>query len=246
MLASSGGNTGALMAIARFVLKTIPGIDRPAIISSLPTLDINKSVQLLDLGANVDSSPEHLCQFAVMGSVYAAAVMHVEKPTVALLNVGSEDIKGNEVVKATAARLAEYKDVINYVGFVEGDDIYKGVIDVVVCDGFVGNIAIKASEGLSRLITTHLKQGFNGSCLGRVSGLLAKPVLRRVGKRVDPARYNGASLLGLQGIVLKSHGSAKSQAFVNAISRAYAHGKQDIPSLISHKIERLLQDEVSD
>ncbi len=240
----SGGNTGALMAIARFVLKMIPGIDRPAIISSLPTTQLGKSVQMLDLGANVDATPDHLCQFAVMGSVYAAAVMGIARPSIGLLNIGAEDIKGNELVKATAEKLMQYKDQIHYVGYVEGDDIYKGTVDVVVCDGFVGNVVLKASEGIACMMAGYIKAEFSQGGWQRVLGLLVKTSLKRAMQRVDPVHYNGASLLGLQGIVIKSHGNAQREAFVNAINRAADHAAQAIPQLINRQVEHLLQDRV--
>ncbi|MFN3397740.1 MAG: phosphate acyltransferase PlsX, partial [Sulfurimicrobium sp.] len=198
----SAGNTGALMAISRFVLKMLPGIERPAIASVLPTL--NGHTHVLDLGANVDCSAEHLLQFGIMGAMLVEAVDHKERPSVGLLNIGEEDIKGNEVVKRAAELLRV--SGLNFHGNVEGNDIYKGTTDVVVCDGFVGNVALKASEGLARMIGELLKQEFRRNLLTRLAGLMATPVMNAFKKRVDPRRYNGASLLGLRGIVVKSHG----------------------------------------
>ena len=232
----SCGNTGALMAIARFVLKTLPGIDRPAIITALP--NINGHVQMLDLGANVDCTPEHLYQFAIMGAALSAVVDNTENPRVGLLNIGSEDIKGNELVKE-AGRLLESAD-LNYVGFVEGDEIYMGDVDVVVADGFVGNVALKTSEGLAKLIKSYLKQEFTRSSLSKVMGLIASPVLKKLARRIDPDRYNGASLLGLRGIVIKSHGSAGVLALENAILIARLEAKKDLTSLIDTYIETKL------
>ncbi len=232
----SAGNTGALMATARFVLKTLPGIDRPAIISSLPSL--RGHTHLLDLGANVESRPRHLLEFAVMGSVLASAVDSVERPRVGLLNIGEEEIKGNETVKE-AARLLEQCD-INYIGFVEGDDIYAGTADVIVCDGFVGNVALKSSEGLAQMIAHFIRSEFERSALTRVAALIARPVLRAFGRRIDPRRYNGASLVGLRGIVVKSHGGADEVAFARAIKVAAAEIDKDVPHRISERIAALL------
>ena len=238
----SAGNTGALMATARFVLKTIPGVDRPAIISPLPTLQRGKTVYMLDLGANVDSSAAHLCQFAMLGSVHATIVGQIDKPKVGLLNVGVEAIKGNELVKETARQLEGYP--INYVGFVEGDAVYAGNVDVVVCDGFVGNVALKASEGAIRLVQQHVKTSFLRDPLTRLVGLAALPVLRHSSKRIDPSHYNGASLLGLQGIVIKSHGGADQHAFANAIDNAYLYAKHATSNVICERVEALLKDSV--
>nr|VFK27366.1 MAG: phosphate:acyl-[acyl carrier protein] acyltransferase [Candidatus Kentron sp. MB] len=234
----SAGNTGALMAMARFVLKTLPGVDRPAICTSLPSL--TGHAHLLDLGANIDSTPTHLFQFGIMGSVLAGAVDNNLHPKVGLLNVGEEEIKGNENVKE-AGRLLSLAN-IHYIGFVEGDDIYKGVADVVVCDGFVGNVALKASEGVAKMIIHFIKQEFKGGLLSRVAGLASKPVLSRLGERVDPRRYNGASLLGLRGIVIKSHGGADVFSFMNAIKQAVAECRKNVPSLISEQLESMLRD----
>jgi hypothetical protein len=207
--AVSAGNTGALMAVSRFVLKTLPGIDRPAICSVLPSE--RGSTYVLDLGANVDCSPEHLLQFGIMGSLLVSALEHKERPTVGLLNIGEEAIKGNEAVKR-AAELLRATD-LNFVGNVEGNDIFKGTADVVVCDGFVGNVTLKAAEGLAHMIGGALKEEFSRNLLTKLAALVAMPVLKSFRQRFDPRRYNGASLLGLKGIVVKSHGSADQMAF---------------------------------
>jgi len=218
----SAGNTGALMAISRFVLKTLDGIDRPAIASVLPNQKGGVTT-LLDLGANVDCTPEHLLQFAVLGSALVAAVDEKERPSVGLLNIGEEVIKGNEVVKRAAELLRASS--LNFFGNVEGDDIYKGTTDVVVCDGFVGNVALKASEGLAQLLGGMVKEEFTRNALTRLQALVAYPVLRHFRKRVDHRNYNGASLLGLRGIVIKSHGSADAYAFEHAILRGYEEAR---------------------
>lgn len=236
----SAGNTGALMATARFVLKTIPGIDRPAIISTFPTVMGKKKMRMLDLGANVDSSAEHLFQFAVMGSVLARALDNIKNPKVCLLNIGEEDIKGNEQVKETAQLLTE-SNFINYSGYIEGNQIYKGDVDVVVCDGFVGNVALKTSEGVAIFIGKLIKDAFQRNIFTKLAALIALPVLKSLIKRIDPDRYNGASFIGLQGIVIKSHGSAKIHAFANAIEEAILQVKKNIPQLISAEVERLLK-----
>src|SRR3990172_3270093 len=212
----SAGNTGALMAIARFVLKTLPGVDRPAIASILPTL--KGQACMLDLGANVDCAAEHLLQFGIMGSELVASLENKDRPTVGLLNIGQEDIKGNEVVKRAAELLRT--SGLNFHGNVEGDDIYKGTTDVVVCDGFVGNVALKASEGVAQMFTTHLRAEFNRNLLSRMSAFFALPVINALKRRLDHRRYNGATLLGLRGIVVKSHGAADVFAFGFAIERA--------------------------
>lgn len=236
--AVSAGNTGALMATAKFVLKTLPGIERPAICTALP----NESghTHVLDLGANVDCDAEHLFQFAVMGSVLVEAFDENPAPRVGLLNVGAEAIKGNDTVKSAAERLES--GPVNYIGFVEGDDIYKGGVDVVVCDGFVGNVALKSSEGVAKMISHFLRQEFKRGVLSRVAALMAMPVLARLKKRVDPGRYNGASLLGLQGIVIKSHGGANVDAFGNALDVALREIEKDVPRRIDQRLEKLLQE----
>ncbi len=236
--AVSAGNTGALMAIARFVLKTLPGIDRPAICGAMP--GINGATHMLDLGANVDSSSEELFRFAVMGSVLASAIENKPAPTVALLNIGEEEIKGNDRVKQTAA-LLEASD-LNYYGFVEGDDIFKGKVDVVVCDGFVGNVALKSSEGVARMLMQFARDEFTRGVFRKFSALLAKPALAAMRNRADPGRYNGASLLGLKGIVIKSHGSADTASFANAIDVAVMEIRNKVPERISDQIERMLVD----
>jgi glycerol-3-phosphate acyltransferase PlsX len=232
----SAGNTGALMATARFVLKTLAGIDRPAIITGMPSLKGHTHV--LDLGANVDCKAEQLFQFAVMGSVLASAVDELENPRVGLLNVGQEAIKGNDQVKE-ANRLLE-NSLLNYVGYVEGDAIYCGDVDVVVCDGFVGNVSLKASEGVAKMIVQHARQEFGRNLVTRLGGLAAMPVLRALRNRIDPRRYNGASLVGLQGVVIKSHGSADAFAFEHAIQIARVEARKSVPQRIDKQLERLL------
>ncbi|HET8668310.1 MAG TPA: phosphate acyltransferase PlsX [Terriglobales bacterium] len=230
----SAGNTGALMATARYVLKTMSGIDRPAIASFLPT--INGQVCMLDLGANVDCNAEHLLQFALMGSTLVSAIEHKKNPTVGLLNIGSEEIKGNEVVKQ-AAELLQKSD-LNFYGNVEANDIFKGVTDVVVCDGFVGNVSLKTTEGLAKMLASFLREEFNRNLFTKVAGLIAMPVLNAFKRRVDPRRYNGASLLGLRGIVVKSHGSADSFSFLCAIERAAEEARGGMLHHISERIEK--------
>ena len=215
--AVSAGNTGALMAISRYVLKTLDGIDRPAIASGLPN-STGGETTVLDLGANVDCSAEHLLQFAVMGSALVSALKNVESPSVGLLNIGEEAIKGNDVVKEAGELLRA--SGLNFYGNVEGNDIYEGTVDVVVCDGFVGNVALKTSEGLAQMFGAFLKQEFSRSPLSKLMALVAMPVLKRFKQRVDHRQYNGAPLLGLRGVVLKSHGSADVVAFANALARA--------------------------
>lgn len=232
----SAGNTGALMATARFVLKMLPGIDRPAIITKLPSIEGHSHV--LDLGANVDCTAEHLFQFAIMGSELVTAVEGIERPRVSLLNIGEEAIKGNDQVKQAATLLAESQ--LNYIGFMEGDDIYKGGSDVVVCDGFVGNVALKSSEGVAKMIAYLIKKEFNRNLLTRLAGLIAMPVLKALKSRIDPRHYNGASLLGLRGIVIKSHGSADELAFANAIHIAITEVDKAVPQRISARLEVLL------
>jgi glycerol-3-phosphate acyltransferase PlsX len=235
--AVSAGNTGALMATARFVLKTLPGIDRPAIVTILPA--INGHVHVLDLGANVDCTPEQLVQFALMGSILVNAVENKPRPRVGLLNVGAEDIKGNEVVKQTNELL--HASPLNYCGYVEGDAIYTGDMDVIVCDGFVGNVALKTSEGLARMIAHFMKQEFKRNLLTRLAALVALPVLSAFRKRVDPRRYNGATLIGLNGIVIKSHGGADKLAFEHAILEAVAEVRNQVPQRIGHELAALAE-----
>lgn len=224
----SAGNTGALMGLARYVLKMLPGIDRPAICTTIP----NKygRAHWLDLGANVDSSAAQLLQFAVMGSALCKVVDGIEHPEVGLLNIGSEAIKGNETVKKTAELLKESQ--LNYIGFVEGNDIYNGKVDVIVCDGFVGNVALKTSEGLAYLIRSLLKENFTRNLWTKIAAVIAMPVLKRVTNKINPGKYNGASLLGLNGIVIKSHGGADAEAFANAIRIAELEVKKQLPTQI--------------
>ncbi|GAA5168312.1 phosphate acyltransferase PlsX [Viridibacterium curvum] len=212
----SAGNTGALMAISRFVLKTLPGIDRPAIVQVLPTT--HGQTYMLDLGANVDCTADHLLQFGIMGAMLVEAVEHIERPEVGLLNIGTEEIKGNEVVKQAGELLRG--SGLNFVGNVEGDDIYTGVCQVIVCDGFVGNVALKASEGLGLMLSTFIKEEFRRSWFTRLCALPALPILKRFRRRADHRRYNGAVLLGLRGVVVKSHGSADVFAFGQALLRS--------------------------
>jgi len=236
----SAGNTGALMATARFVLKTLPGIDRPAIISKFPTIDPNKNVRLLDLGANVDSSAEALVQFAVMGSVLASAVDNISNPKIYLLNIGEEEIKGNEQVKQTAQLLSN-SNLVNYMGYMEADAIHSGEADVVVCDGFVGNVTLKTTEGVVRFIMNLMKAAFMRNTFTKLIGLLAKPVLKSSINRIDPSRYNGAIFIGLNGIVVKSHGGANIEAFAHAIEEAIMGAEKNIPERIRHEVGQLLQ-----
>jgi glycerol-3-phosphate acyltransferase PlsX len=232
----SAGNTGALMATARFVLKTIAGVDRPAIIVLLPTTEGH--THILDMGANVDSSAENLFEFAVMGSILTSAVDNVEKPKVGLLNIGEEEIKGNERVKE-AARLLANSD-LNYVGFVEGDDIFKGTADVVVCDGFVGNVSLKTTEGVAQLIAHFVKQEFKKNIFTKLAALIALPVLNSLKRKIDPRRYNGASFVGLQGIVIKSHGNADKLSFAYAIREAIVEVQMNVPQRIKNQLESML------
>ncbi len=234
----SAGNTGALMATARFVLKMIPGIDRPAIISTLPS--INGHTHVLDLGANVDCTAEHLFQFAVMGAELVKAVENIDTPRVGLLNIGEEDMKGNEQVKA-AAKLLE-NSTLNYIGYVEGNSLNAGDIqvDLIVADGFVGNVALKAIEGAAKMIGTGLKEAFGKNLLTKLAGLLVYPVLKSFKKRIDPRLYNGASFLGLRGLVIKSHGGADVLAFKTAIQLAEIEVKKDVIKKISEQVEKTL------
>jgi glycerol-3-phosphate acyltransferase PlsX len=231
----SAGNTGALMGTAKFVLKTLPGIDRPAICAVLPTR--KGQVYALDLGANADCTPEHLVQFAIMGATLVRAVEGRDNPTVGLLNIGSEEIKGNEVVKKAGEMLRQCP--VNFHGNVEGDDIYKGTTDVVVCDGFVGNVALKTSEGLAKMLGDFLKEEYTRSPLTRLAALISMPVIKRFRRRVDHRRYNGAALLGLRGIVVKSHGSADRLAFATALERANSEVSHGLVDRIGEEISRL-------
>lgn len=232
----SAGNTGALMATARFVLKTLAGIDRPAIVSPIPSR--RGHTLMLDLGANTDSTPEQLFQFAVMGAVLAEAVHGTDQPRVGLLNIGAEEIKGNLQIQQAGKLIGDSE--LNYIGFVEGDDIYIGDVDVVVCDGFVGNVALKTSEGLGKLIAQFLREEFSRNALTRTAALFAMPVLRAFRRRVDPRQYNGATFVGLQGTVIKSHGDADVIAFASAIDVAWMEVEQRVPerirSLLAHNL----------
>lgn len=228
----SAGNTGALMAISRFVLKMLPGIDRPAICAILPT--VNGHTHVLDLGANVDCSPEHLLQFGIMGASLVSAIEHKDRPSVGILNIGEEDIKGNDVVKRAAELLKE--SGLNFIGNIEGDGVFKGEAEVIVCDGFVGNVALKATEGLAQMLATFLRQEFSRNLFTKLVAVIAIPVLKNFKKRVDHRRYNGASLLGLKGIVLKSHGSADSFAFANALERAAEAVRSGVLARISERV----------
>jgi glycerol-3-phosphate acyltransferase PlsX len=229
----SAGNTGALMAISRFVLKTLPAIDRPAIASGVPNAK-GGFTYILDLGANVDCTAEQLMQFGVMGAMLVTAVERRERPSVGLLNIGIEDIKGNDTVKEAAELLRN--SGLNFYGNVEADDIYKGTVDVVVCDGFVGNSVLKASEGLAKMIVGFLKQEFSRNPFRKLSALLAMPVLKALRARMDPGNYNGASLLGLKGIVVKSHGSADRYAFGQALRRAAEEVRHDVVRRITERM----------
>jgi glycerol-3-phosphate acyltransferase PlsX len=235
----SAGNTGALMATARFVLKTLPNVDRPAIITAVPS--VHGDTHMLDLGANVDCTAEHLFQFAVMGSELVKAVDGVARPKVALLNIGQEEIKGNEQVKKAHELLAA--SGLNYVGYVEGDDIYLGDVDLVVSDGFVGNVALKSSEGVAKFVRHTLSAQFKRNIWTWLAGLAAMPILNAFRRTMDPRRYNGASLLGLRGIVIKSHGGADEVAFENAIRIAEKEIHCDIPRRIAEQVGRYLGDD---
>ena len=230
----SAGNTGALMATARYVLKTLPGIDRPAIISAVPGL--NGPSFMLDLGANIGCSAQHLLQFALMGTVVAEDILDIEHASVGLLNIGQEEIKGNDVVREAGELLAQSS--LNYIGFVEGDDIFSGKANVIVSDGFVGNVALKTMEGVSSLMGSYLREEFYRNSLRKVQGLIAAPALKALRDRLDPRRYNGASLVGLNGVVIKSHGGADKFAFETAVNTAIIEARKGIPV----QIEKLLED----
>ncbi len=228
----SAGNTGALMAISRFVLKMLPGIERPAICAPLPTMDGH--THMLDLGANVDCSPEHLHQFGMMGAMLVSALEGKDRPRVAVLNIGEEEIKGNEVVKAAAELLRN--SGLNFIGNIEGDGIFRGEADVIVCDGFVGNVALKTCEGLAQMLGSSLRDEFKRGLLTKLAALIALPVLSNFKKRFDHRRYNGAVLLGLKGISVKSHGSADILAFGNAIGRAYDAAENRVVERIAERL----------
>ncbi|CAG4883339.1 fatty acid/phospholipid synthesis protein [Georgfuchsia toluolica] len=234
--AVSAGNTGALMAISRFVLKTLPGIERPAIATILPT--IKGHCYVLDLGANVDCTPEHLLQFGIMGSQLVSTLEHMDKPSVGLLNIGEEDIKGNEIVRR-AGDLLKASD-LNFYGSVEGNDIFKGTTDVVVCDGFVGNVVLKASEGLASMLVAGLREEFKRNLLTKLMALLSRPVLNAFKSRFDHRSYNGASLLGLKGIVIKSHGSADAYSFCCALEKAAQEARNNLPEKIASRMVKFV------
>lgn len=237
----SAGNTGALMAVSRYVLKTMQGVDRPAICSILPNQK-RQPTYMLDLGANVDCEPQHLHQFAIMGSALVSALEGKPRPTVGLLNVGEEDIKGNDVVKRTAQLLRADHDrgLLNFYGNVEGNDIFKGTTDIVVCDGFVGNVTLKAVEGLGRFVKTTMTDAFKSSPLNMLGALIARGALNRISKTMNPSNYNGGSLLGLRGVVIKSHGSADKYSYEWAIQRAFDAVKNDVLVRITTSLAELM------
>ncbi len=233
----SAGNTGALFSMAHFVLKTLPSVDRPALISALPTHDPKKHIFMLDLGANVFCESHVLYQFGVMGSVMAEQVDGIDKPRVALLNMGEEAIKGSDHIKLAAVKLSE-NDAINYIGFIEGSDIFSNKADVIVCDGFVGNVALKTCEGVARLVYQKSKAIFISNVFAKMLGFLLKSSLKKLFKSMNPDQYNGASLIGLRGIVVKSHGNANSAAFFSAILEAVKEVERQVPEKIKTTLER--------
>ncbi len=235
--AVSAGNTGALMATGRFVLRTLKGIDRPAICGAIPAADGH--TYMLDLGANIDSTEEHLYQFAIMGSELVHAIDGVDKPRVGLMNIGSEDLKGNEQVKAAHEKLQSGE--FNYIGFVEGNDIFHGDVDIIVCDGFVGNVALKTSEGLATMLSEEIKAGYTKSLYAKFAALISLPVIKSFRKRFDHRQYNGASFLGLKGIVIKSHGGADEVAFANAIKIARKAAIEKVPDRIEDHLQKHLK-----
>lgn len=237
----SAGNTGALMAVSRYVLKTMPGVDRPAICSILPNQK-NQPTYMLDLGANVDCEPVHLHQFAIMGSALVAALESKPKPSIGLLNVGVEDIKGNDVVKKTAEllRADHERGLLNFYGNVEGNDIFKGTTDIVVCDGFVGNVTLKAIEGMGRFVKSTLTDAFRSSPLNMLGALIARGAMKSISATMNPSNYNGGSLLGLRGLVFKSHGGADKYSYEWAIQRAFDAAKNDVLSRISASMALLM------
>lgn len=236
----SAGNTGALMTMAKVLLKTLPGIDRPALVSALPAIN-QKPVYLLDLGANVSCDSEILFQFAVMGSVLSEVVSQKDRPKVALLNVGIEEIKGNDQVQQ-AAQLLSHTPQVNYSGFIEGDEIFNGNVDVIVCDGFVGNITLKTSEGIARLLVNQIKRGLRKGFFVRLIARMIAPRIKAVLNQMNPDHYNGASLLGLRGIVVKSHGNADQTAYLQAISLAVTEAQRRLPEMIKDRLESILLD----
>ena len=231
----SAGNTGALMATARFVLKTLPGIDRPALAAVMPT--IKGHTLVLDMGANVDCTAEHLLQFGIMGAMLVSAVDPNPNPSIGLLNIGEESIKGNDMVKQAAELIRDSH--LNFYGNVEGDDIFKGTTDVVVCDGFVGNVALKVSEGVARMIATTLRDEFKRTLLTKLAGLVALPVINAFKRRLDPRRFNGATLLGLKGVVVKSHGSADRFSYEHAIETAVQQVRNNVLKRIADQMQLL-------
>ncbi|GHD45198.1 phosphate:acyl-[acyl carrier protein] acyltransferase [Marinobacter persicus] len=233
----SAGNTGALMAFGRSIIRMYPGIERPAIAKLIPSL--RGRCHVLDLGANVDSTAENLYQYALMGSLMATAICNQPEPRIALLNVGEEEIKGNEQVRLASHMLAQC-ETLNYIGYVEGSDLFRDVADVVVCDGFVGNIALKTGEGVAGLLIELLEKAFTRSLYGRFVGLLARPILGRLLRQVDPSRHNGASLLGLQGVVIKSHGNANERAIRAAIDQAVREVELEVPRRINERLDDLI------
>jgi len=238
----SAGNTGALMAVSKFVLKTLPGIDRPAICTSMPTM--KGHVHVLDLGANVGAEGNSLAQFAIMGSVLAQAVDGNPRPRVGLLNIGEEEIKGHQRIKDANELLKDGS--LNYIGYVEGDEIFKGDVDVVSCDGFDGNVALKASEGVAKMIAHYLREAFNKNLFTKLAGLIVLPVLKAFKQKVDPRRYNGASFLGLRKIVIKSHGGADGFSFYHAIAEARLEIIKNVPELIASEVKVILDKQQSD
>lgn len=232
----SAGNTGALMAMGRSILRTHPGIERPAIIKRVPSFV--SPTYVLDLGANVDASAENLFQYAVMGSLMARVIEGVDNPRVALLNVGSEEVKGNEQVRL-ASHMLGTQGTVNYIGYIEGDDLFRGVADVVVCDGFVGNIALKTGEGVAELLRDLIRVAFTRNWYGRLVGVIAAPLLKRLRRRMDPALHNGASFIGLRGVVIKSHGNAGTTGLVAAIHQACSEVEQGVPQRLSESLEQI-------
>jgi glycerol-3-phosphate acyltransferase PlsX len=242
--AISGGNTGALMAIAKVLLRMLPMIDRPAIAAVMPTM--RGSSVMLDLGANIECTAEHLLQFSIMGSLFAKAVLHLPRPSLGLLNVGSEEVKGSDTIKLAAQLLKETSLPLNFHGYIEGDDITQGTVDVIVTDGFTGNVALKTAEGTAKLCMHVMKQAFMSSWLAKIGGLLAKPALKRLFARLDHRQYNGAMLLGLNGIIVKSHGSADAVGCTSAIQVAISLVKQDINQRIVHDISLMTPGTIDD
>lgn len=236
----SAGNTGALLMIGRHILKTIPGISKPAIVASIPFPIVGGRGLLLDVGANVACDAQNLLEFGVMGSVLAASINPGRNPRVALLNIGEEEHKGTEQIRI-AARLMENYDALQYVGYIEGNELFSGKADVIVCDGFSGNLSIKTSEGVVKVIAGLVRQGASGNIMSRIAGLLALPLLKRMLVKIDPSQFNGASVLGLQGTIVKSHGSASISGFQSAISQALREVKADVPKIIQEKMTGIAQ-----